>query len=223
MLFNLTYQKLKSSEKSVFSQKGQDGVIEAIFSQLNANNKFCIEFGAGDGKHLSNTANLENKGWERVLFDVDPKSEFITHCNITAENINDVFNETNIPYGIDYLSIDIDGNDLWVWEALKKMPKVVSIEYNSKFENNESFAIKYNPDHKWDGDDYYSASLLALKRIGERKGYRLVYVVDELDAFFIRRDLISKEYKEPDLNVLLPKPIIAHKPSIKDRQWIEIL
>lgn len=219
MLFNLTIQELKASEKSVFSQGGQDGVLEAIFKQIGEGEKFFIEFGARDGVELSNTANLRlTHGWGGWLMDSNPLADIVTEKNITAENINDILNNFD-KRELDYLSIDIDGNDYWVWKALENKPRVVTIEYNSKFRNDESCAIEYNPDHKWEGDDYYGASLLALKKLGENKGYTLVYVVDRFDAVFVRSDLVSTDYVVPTLDELLPEPIIAHEKK-SDKKWV---
>lgn len=220
--FNLTFDQLKQDKKQVYSQSWQDGVLEKIFNQIGEDGKMAIEFGADEGYHLSNTAYLESKDWCRILMDAKPKSKFVDKKNINAENINEIFSD----YGFDkmqveYLSIDVDGNDYWIWKALEVMPKVVSIEYNSKFTNDVSVAIEYNTSHKWEGDDYYSASLLALKKLGERKGYVLVCVVDQLDAIFIRKDLVSKDYIAPSLDELLPKPIIAHE-KVSNKKWIQV-
>lgn len=219
MKFNLTPKQLKVAERSVYSQGGQDGVLEAIFKQIGEGGKMFFEAGARDGVECSNTANLRiNKGWSGDLFDWEEFNEIVRKWHITAENINDIV----LMPEYDLFSLDIDGNDFWVWQSLNVGQRVVCIEYNSKFENNESYAIEYNPNHKWDGDDYYSASLLALKKLGARKGYTLVYVVDRFDAIFIRRDLISPYYAVPSLDELLPQPIIAFD-KISGKKWIPIL
>lgn len=219
MKFNLSHIELKVAEKSVYSQAGQDGVLEAVFNQIGEGCETAVEFGAGDGYHLSNTAYLKDKGWVRVLMDIEPKADFVFKRNINADNVNEIFKD--IPKRIDYLSIDIDGNEYWIWQALENKPRIVSIEYNSKFKNTESFSIEYNPDHKWEGDDYYGASLLALKKLGEQKGYTLVYIVSELDAIFVRSDLIEEGYVAPTLDELLPEPIIAH-PIVSNKKWVEV-
>lgn len=219
--FNLNIEQLKASERSVYSQGGQDGVLEAIFNQI-PNSKTFIEFGARDGLDSSNTANLRlNYEWLGYLFDIHPLSPIVAEEDIRVDNINYLLHFYFPAEYLDFLSIDIDGNDYWIWETITKKPKVVSIEYNSKFKNNESFAIEYNPEHRWEGNDYYGASLLALKKLGERKGYTLVYVVDRFDAIFIRNDLIDKDYIPPTLDELLPQPIIAFD-KVSNKKWIEI-
>lgn len=221
MKFNLTPKELKASEKNVYSQGGQDGVLEVIFNQMGEGRKHFVEFGARDGLECSNTANLRiNHNWEGVLMDSLPLSKIVEKEYIISANINDLFDKYKI-FENDLISIDIDGNDYWVWSALRTLSRVVIIEYNSKFHNDKSLAIEYNPNHKWEGDDYYGASLLALKKLGEKKGYTLVYVVDRLDAVFVRNDLVDENYIIPTLDELLPEPIIAFD-KVSDKKWVEV-
>lgn len=221
MLFNLTHKELKLAERSVFSQGGQDGVLEAIFNQIGEGNEYFVEFGARDGVELSNTANLrEFRGWGGLLMDTNPLSKLVKKENITKNNINSILEKYKVKE-VDLCSVDIDGNDYWVWQSLYIKPRVVSIEYNSKFKNDKSYAIEYNPEHKWEGDDYYGASLLALQKLGEAKGYTLVYVVDRFDAVFIRNDLVGTDYIVPTLDELLPEPIIAHD-KISNKKWVQV-
>lgn len=220
MLFNLTYKELKAAEKSVYSQGGQDGILEAIFGQIGClpGGTYC-EFGARDGIELSNTANLRiNHNWDGLLIDAEPQSAIVKKEIATADNANSLLEKYSVK-AVNYLSIDIDGNDYWIWKAMSNWPAVVTVEYNSKFKNNESYAIEYNPNHKWEGDDYYGASLSAFKKLGEQKGYTLVYVVDRFDAVFVRNDLVSPDYIAPTLDELLPEPIIAHD-KISTKKWV---
>lgn len=221
MAFNLTHTELKTRERSVYSQAGQDGVLESIFSQLGIKQGYYCEIGAKDGIEISNTANLWlNHGWSGRSFDVEPLSNIVIRAFFTKSNINQLL-DIYFVEDIDLLCVDTDGNEYWLFEALTQSPKVVTIEYNSKFRHDESYAIEYNPNHKWEGDDYYGASLLALKKLGERKGYTLVHIVGELDAVFIRNDLIAKDYVAPKIEELLPTPIIAHE-KISKKKWVRI-
>jgi hypothetical protein len=222
MKFNITPQHLRIAEQSrFFSQGGQDGILRAIFNQIGSGKKRYIEFGARDGVECSNTANLrKNYGWSGLLMDAEPLSDWVRREIITAENINDLLTYYCCTE-VDYLSIDTDGNDYYIWQAMSSMPRVVTIEYNSKFRNDESVSIEYNRNHKWEGDDYYGASLLAFKKLGDRKGYTLVYVVAQLDAVFIRNDLIAQDYIPPTLDELLPAPIIAHD-KVSNKKWIQV-
>lgn len=219
MQFSLTIQEINQLARKVHSQSKQDGVILGILNNLGSLTYKCVEFGAGDGKHLSNTLYLEENGWSRKLFDVEPGSNEVIKERITPDNINSIFGKHGVSY-IDYLSIDCDGLDPYMFLELEIRPKLISVEYNSKFSCEESYIVERNNDHIWQGDDYYSASLLALKKIGEQKGYTLVYVVDNLDAFFVRNDLIAVSYVAPVVCELLPKPIKSFD-TVSEKQWLK--
>lgn len=219
MMFNLSYKELGAAGFSLYSQGNQDGVLIAIFNQIGHGDKVLVDIGARDGLEISNTANLRLRyGWSALLIDAEPLADIVKKEIITKDNVNDVIWKYGI-WEFDFLNIDIDGNDRYVWEAIKHRPRVVSIEYNSKFKNDESYTIEYNPEHKWEGDDYYGASLLSMVELGEKKGYTLVYVVDRYDAIFIRKDLIHTEYVPPTLDELLPEPIIAHE-KVSNKKWV---
>lgn len=222
MKFNLTHTELKGMEYSVFSQLGQDGVLEAIFNQLEIDKGYFIEFGGRDGVEISNSANLRlNHGWTGLLMDAEPLSVIVHKEFITSENINYLIKKYSAYNEVDLLCVDLDGIDWFVFKEIEILPKVICIEYNSKFKNTESFTIEYNPNHKWEGDDYYGASLLALKKLGEQKGYTLVHIVEQLDAIFVRNDLLDESYVPPKIWELLPSPIIAHE-VVSNKKWIEV-
>jgi len=213
---------MTSQRSKKYSQGGQDGVVEYLFRTIGTTNKFFVEFGAGDGLHLSNTANLRlNEGWTGLLMDADPLASLpavdVKKEMVTPENIERLLCKYKAPYQFDYLSIDIDGMDWWVWRAIiLYWARVVSIEFNSKFAWNESFTVRYDPNHVWDGTDYYGASLAALHKLGGRKGYQLVHIVDNLDAFFVRNDCMgSLSPKTPQ--DLLPEPIVCF--PVSDKSW----
>lgn len=221
MKFSLTHKELKAAERSVYSQGGQDGVLEAIFNQIGCGNKRFVEFGARDGVELSNTANLRiNYGWNGLLMDLNPLSEWVRKERVSVLNINYLLAYYKYTE-VDYISLDIDGNDGWVWLEMSVLPRVVSVEFNSKFNNRESLMIEYNENHVWDGDDYYSGSLLALKKIGNKKGYKLVYAVDRFDAIFVRNDEVDAFFIEPTLDEIFPHPIIAHS-IVSNKKWVEV-
>src|SRR3954454_3752531 len=117
---------------------------------------------------------------------------------ITAENINELIKDWGTGE-IDLLSIDIDGNDFYVWQALKIInPRVVVIECNSKFPPPLSIVQSYDPQYTWRGTDYSGASLEALTRLGARLGYSLVgTTLMGLNAFFVRDDLIEEKFQRP--------------------------
>lgn len=189
--------QLRRFEKKVFSQNGEDGVIEKIFSLIGTTNRYYVEFGVQDGAEC-NTRNLrENYGWTGLMMDggfsnpaINLQKEFIT-----AENINQLFEKYNVPAEFDLLSIDIDFNDFYVWRAISSYfkPRVVVIEFNVRHLPGEDKVVVYNPFYMWDGSDYHGASIQALYKLGRQKGYSLVYQErTATNIFFVRNDIVEK-------------------------------
>lgn len=207
-------KRLNKSEFQVFSQNGEDGIIQEIFNRIGTTNKYFVEFGVADGLE-SNTLNLLYKQWQGLWIEgntADAKkingvfSDFIgdkkltvkSHF-ITAANIESFFKDANVPAELDLLSIDIDYNTYHVWEAITSYrPRVVVIEYNSHFAPDTHFVVKYDEKRMWDLSTYFGASLLALEQLGKSKGYNLVgCVFTGTNAFFVREDLTSDLFESP--------------------------
>lgn len=177
---------------TLLAQGKEDKVLFKIFDWIGTTNKVAVEFGALDGLHGSNTAHFRlSEGWRVELFDVAPLAPIVHQATITAANINTVFLEHQIPRLFDLLSIDIDGNDLWIWEALRFIPRVVVIEFNPKWPPTKARTVPYDPDRVWDGSNYYGASVLALTRLGARKGYDLV-AYTRSNLVFVQRGLLPR-------------------------------
>lgn len=174
---------------TLLAQRGEDRRLVSLFDRIGTTNCVAVEFGALDGLHGSNTAHFRLAlGWRVILFDVAPLSPIVIPAKVTAENINALFAEAGVPQTFDLLSIDIDGNDLWVWQALTFEPRVVVIEFNPRWGPSKSRTVPYDPDRFWDGTDYYGASVLALWRLGQRKGYDLVRATRN-NLIFVQRGL----------------------------------
>jgi len=208
-------QKLvfKLNEFKIFSQTGEDGIINYIFSKIGVKNKTFIEFGIQDGREC-NTANLSlNFGWKGLLIEGDAnfaekakkyysgKPVKVINSFITKDNINKIFLDNEMKGEIDLLVVDIDGNDYWVWKEINTIkPRVVVIEYNSAF-GDKPITIKYKPDferlrsHK--SGLYFGASLPALAKLGKEKGYILAGCCSSgFNAFFIRKDIAKSKFSE---------------------------
>ena len=182
-------------EKRFRSQHGEDGILHALFSFLGAPHRYFVEFGAGDGRE-NNTRHLSELGWTGLRMDGGHESEAlgVRREFIDAGNINDLFRKYGVPDDFDLLSIDIDGNDYWVWKALdhRYRPRVVVMEYNANIPPEESRTVPYDPNFRWDGSDFFGASLLALKNLGARKGYVLVGCDSSgTNAFFVQEPLVE--------------------------------
>ncbi|MEI8348680.1 MAG: hypothetical protein WCI77_00865 [Candidatus Omnitrophota bacterium] len=187
-------------EAKIFSQFGVDGILAGIFSKIGTTNKFFVEFGVWDGNECNTRYLSEFCGWKGLMMDsVKQKKPNIKQEFITAENINQLFHKYRVNFEFDLLSIDIDGNDYWVWKALdnRYRPRVVIIEYNAKYGPDESVAISYDPNFKWDYTDYCGASLLAFVGLASVKGYTLVGCDSKgNDAIFVN-NIDTKKYFYP--------------------------
>ena len=157
---------LMDYERKVFSQNGEDGVIEKIFEVIGTKSKYYVEFGVQDGKECNTRHLRENKGWTGLLMDGGYKNQLINLQQefIDKENINGLFKKYKVPSEFDLLSIDIDFNDFYVWKAIASRPSVVVIEYNASHLPNEDKIVVYDPKGRWDGTNYYGASILSLTR-----------------------------------------------------------
>ena len=197
----------------VYSQNDEDGIIQEIFRRIGTTNKIFVEFGVQNGLE-SNCHFLLFNGWNGLWIDGDEKmfkklqeyfsgplsTKQLTAINafITVENINMLIGkEGNINGEIDLLSIDIDGNDYWVWEKITCVqPRVVVIECNPKFPPPCEWVMEYNQSHVWDGSDNHGASLKSLELLGSRLGYSLVGT-NGINAFFVRSELVNDQFAEP--------------------------
>lgn len=217
MQSNKKYQdekRLNKYEYQIFSQFGEDGIINEIFSRIGTTNKFFVEIGAGEGVE-NNTTNLLVNNWKGVWIECDLQSvklinkyfsNFLKANRITVkekyvtkENIASLFKSSKIPKEFDLLSIDVDGNDYWVWESLRfYKPRVVVIEYNASLGPSTEWVMKYDANHKYDYTNYHGASLKSLELLGKVLGYKLVGCsFAGTNAFFVRKDLLNKKFLEP--------------------------
>jgi hypothetical protein len=170
----------------VTSQYGEDGMIAKMLELIGVENRWCVEFGAWDGKYLSNTWDLiNNKEWCAVLAEGDAgraarlagthaarRGEvFVKHAFVGWEgqsSLDSILSETPIPKNFDLLSIDIDGNDWHVWDSLKTYrPRLVVVEFNPSASNQLYFVQDRDPSLN------QGASLLAFIELGKSKGYEL--------------------------------------------------
>lgn len=197
----------------VYSQNDEDGIIQEIFSRIGTTSKTFVEFGVEYGLE-NNTLTLLLKGWnglwiegnERYVLQIsskfhDPISTSrlrVEHAFINRDNINDLIG-AYFTGEIDFLSIDIDGNDIYIFESIEVVrPRVVVVEYNAKFPPSISIAQRYDPNFRWRGTDYMGASLAAVTKVGSAKGYSLVGCnISGVNAFFVRNDLLSDKFPAP--------------------------
>ena len=183
---------LELFEQKIYSQNGEDGVLRHIFDVIGTTSKHFVEFGVQDGSECNTRYFREMFGWVGLMMDLG--EENLQHEYIKAENINDLFQKYNVPKEFDLLSIDIDFNDFYIWQALGSNyhPRVVVIEYNATHSPEEDKISIYDPDGNWDGTNYYGASILALHNLAQKLGYSLVYADQRgVNLFFIRNDVLE--------------------------------
>ena len=197
----------------VFSQFDEDGVVLFLLAAGAERTRLVVDLGAGDGVRASNVANLLlNLGYHGLLVDGDaanmehaeafyarhPDSKerppAIAQSFLTRETVNSVVREAGIEGEVDLLSIDVDGNDYWLWQALECInPRLVVVEAHPEL-GAEDYVMPYEPDFRWrsaPADTRLGASVPALVRLGEELGYRAVGSnVYGFNLVFARADVV---------------------------------
>jgi hypothetical protein len=204
-------RSLADVECSIFSQWGEDGIIEWILQQIDGMPDKFVEFGVETYRECNTKFLISNRNWRGLIIDgsaryieiieADPIShqrDLTARCAfITTENIERIITEAGFAGEIGILSIDIDGNDYWVWKVLEKVrPHLVIVEYNAVFGDRFDLTIPYDPSFArtkaHHSNLYYGASIGALTRLGVDKGYTLLGSNRAgNNAFFIRDDRAS--------------------------------
>jgi glycosyltransferase involved in cell wall biosynthesis/SAM-dependent methyltransferase len=200
------YESLNAYEGKRFSQNGEDGIILELFARLRVKDPFFVEFGAETGTECNTALLAQTYDWKGVMIEGGdasfaalrqnytgfPKVRPV-HAMVSRENIAGIFAANDVPKDLDLLSIDVDGNDYYLWEALADYRAgVVIIEINPAYPPPQRWVMAYNPGHVWQHDNYYGASLSSLTALGNRLGYALLGIDNNVvNAFFIRRDLLE--------------------------------
>ena len=191
---------LQQYEKNVTSQWGEDGVLEEIFNRVGEGNKICVEFGAWDGKHMSNSWVLwHEKDWSAILIEgeedryLDLKKDLEVFPKATAvhrfvdiigdNSLDSILDEMEVTDEIDLVSIDIDSDDYAIFKALKRNPRVMVIEYNPTVPPHIDLVQKEG--------NYIGASVSMMCKLAQKKGYRLVHLT-YTNVIFLRNDLMEK-------------------------------
>lgn len=206
-----TVLSLQDAEFKVFSQFGDDGIIQHLVHTLDIKDKRFIEFGVENYNESNTRFLLENNNWQGLVMDGSKKNIDYIHttsnywrhhltaiyCFITAENINNVISTAGFSGDIGLLHIDVDGNDYWLWQALDCVSPVIAIiEYNSLFGSERAITVPYRADFKRLEAHYSSlyagSSLAALCQLAQVKGYDFVGCNSAgNNAYFVRKDKIG--------------------------------
>ncbi|MDQ3175048.1 MAG: hypothetical protein M3Q91_15305 [Acidobacteriota bacterium] len=204
---------LIENEFRAFSQWGEDGIIQFLLRHIEIERKIFVEFGSDNYNLEANTRFLlSNNNWSGLI--IDSSEDAIRQLQnsptymlydlkavsafITRDNINDFLTENGIAGEIGILSIDVDGNDYWIWNAINVInPAIVIVEYNHRFGRDMAVTIPY--EESFDRAKahpsrlYFGASLKALCCLGDKKGYAFIGCNSNgVNAFFVRK------YKKPE-------------------------
>lgn len=213
---------LRQFRNNVHSQNGEDGIIAEIVKRLDLapdGERWCVEFGAWDGKHLSNTFALVSQGWNAVYIEGDaekykdllntvekykkirPICAMVSADSESNQSLDQLLQSTDIPSEYDILSIDIDSYDLDVWEAHGSSPKIVIIEINSS----ALPGVVWRHGAKTPGNTF-----TATLNVARRKGYSLVCHTGNM--IFVRDDLVHM--------LGLPARVFLYPEVLFDDRWV---
>lgn len=214
-----SYERLADLEFRVFSQFGDDGIIQYLAANLDLHHRTFIEFGVEDYLESNTRFLLQKDNWTGFVMDGSEAcmqrvrgAPFYWKHDLTAvtafvtrENIRELIaRHTGDWPAVDLLHIDVDGNDFWIWEAIDIIPSVVVVEYNSVFGPQRAITVPYDPVFERAKAHfshlYWGSSLKALCLLARRKGYAFVGSNDAgNNAYFVRRDKLNERVREVSL------------------------
>lgn len=215
----MNLMNIKNNSKNVYSQSSEDSIIQQLLlliSESHSLSKWCVEFGAWDGKFLSNTFNLvENYSYKGVYIEGSKKHFINLKKNMKNfeviclnkyigidkyNNLDYILSATPIPVDFDILSIDIDGCDFYILESIKKYrPKIIIIEYNPTIPNDVYFV------QQADFSVNHGASALAIQKLAQSKDYSVV-ALTETNLILVDNKYIKNEWNiVSDLSLLMPE------------------
>jgi len=247
------YSNIADAGFRCYSQFDEDGIILYLLSMIGFETHKVVEICCGSGHECMASNLILNHGFKGYLYEGDPqkvhaaKEYFsrqkncylneptITEAWINRETINDVLKDSGASGEVDLLSLDIDGNDYYVWEAITEInPRLCVLETHDIIPSDLSLTIKYDPKFYCDASiegpeqDYRSVSLLAMKKLSERKGYRMIGAQRHgFNVFFLRQDIATGLFpavtvEEIHNNEWTRKGQLERWPAVKDREWVEV-
>jgi len=236
---------------SRFSEFEEDGHLLYLLTLAGSTSKAVVEISSQDGRVCMATNLIVHHRWRGFLFDGDPvfvregRRFFAGHPAtrsappvmraewFTRDNVNHVLAAAGMPDEVDVLSLDIDGNDLYLWSAMKTRPRILICEFNNAVPSDLALTIPYRPGFSFaalpaDQAMFRSASLAAFVAVGRRKGYRLVGMnALGFNAIFLRDDVLAAEMPEIPASTLDADPAAADVrrrwwPRLSQLPWIEV-
>ncbi len=214
-----TSTRIDEYEFKVFSQSGEDGIIQFLVSNIRIEHRTFIEFGTEDFRESNCRFLLMKNGWSGFIIDGSARNMKRLRSTrfywrypvqsrvafVTRENISALLEESGFEKNAGILSIDIDGVDYYVLAELRHWnPSIIIVEYNAVFGNVRPVSVPYDPQfsraRKHFSSLYYGASLPAFYSLLGTRGYALVGSNSTgNNAFFVRRDLLNEMVRETSL------------------------
>lgn len=210
----LLSRDLTPYELRVFSQNGEDGVLDEILRRIEVETRTFVEFGTESGVEANCVYLADVAGWSGHFLEADHtdfrrlqakyalNAKVITRqAFVTPDNVQELFAALEVPRDFGVLSIDVDGCDYWIWKSLTKYrPRVVIIEYNGALPDRPLVMPRDSP--PWTGSGHFGASLRAMRDLATDKGYRFVYSdLCGANAFFVRHDVLGEFLPEDEVRM----------------------
>ncbi|WP_369140030.1 hypothetical protein [Modestobacter versicolor] len=235
------------AELRFYSQNGEDGIVQLLLAAVGAETRKTVELCAGDGIECNSANLIVTHGWTGLL--VDGGEELVTKGRrfyedgadtwywpptllrswVTRDNVNQLVTDAGFAGDIDVLTIDLDGVDYWIWEALDCVrSRVVIVEYNAGWGPEEAMTVPYSDSFAWEmGSQYFGASLGAMVKLAASKGYRFVGTNSyAFNAFFVREDLGLPALPTADPADVFWHPgaarSISRLDAVRDREWVRV-
>lgn len=246
------YTRIREAGFRCYSQFEEDGIILYLLTMLGIDAGTVAEMCCGRGNECMATNLILNHGYKGFLFDgseanISAATRFfgakkdcllvkpeLMHSWITADNVNDLLTSVGCPKEVDFFSLDIDGNDYWIWEAINAInPKVCCFETHDIIPSDKSITIPYDPAFNcWSQppelQDFRSASLAAMVKLSKRKGYRLIGSHKHgFNVFFMRDDIDNTLFPEISVNEVHNNPWTKYGQAerwerVKGLGWVEV-
>lgn len=222
-------------DETEYSQNKEDKIFHHIFDTINIFKGYALEIGAEDGYRLSNIRYLLNHGWDGLQINKfrandNPPPKELKHEFVTAENINELMDKYNVPQNIELISLDIDGNDYWVFKNLNRHALVVCVEYNPGFPLGIKKALKYDPQlERPDGTMAFGASFTAWIDLLKERGYVPVYEVSHCNIIAVDPKILEGrifyEFSFAQYVDRVKEPWIPHNnldPEPPGTEWVDV-
>lgn len=207
-LAQLDVGSIGRKERKIYSQNGEDGVVEHICSVIQCNTRYYVEFGAQDCAEC-NSRYLRSRGWNGLVMDGDHENPLINLRRemITVSNIVDLFKKYKVPRKFDVLSVDVDGMDFYVLRKIlcnQFSPSLIVVEYNAHIPSNSGAWITplTSPPSRCIGS-CNGMSIQAVRLLASAFNYTLVYAMSNgVNAILVRNDKLPTSFVHPSLKSL---------------------